>query len=185
MLKANTDIREGSEQAAAWGICQSPRDGADGTQLELYPLGQAGKGPLHACPCCIAPAQQHLPPVCDQSAAVQVPQESNSSSNSVHVPSPQQSSEADPSCTSHPPQAAPEPHYLFKCSSRKRKVMRLGSGSERRRCIMQFSLAAGSERAAGKEGEGSGQGVGQQQDPPQPDASQQHCVSTGKQHHEP
>lgn len=25
--------------------------------------------------------------------------------------------------------------------------MRLGSGSERRRCIMQFSLAAGSDRA--------------------------------------
>lgn len=24
MWKANTDIREGSEQAAAWGICQSP-----------------------------------------------------------------------------------------------------------------------------------------------------------------
>lgn len=50
MLKANTDIREGSEQAAAWGICQSPRDGAGGTQLELYPFGQAGQGPLHACP---------------------------------------------------------------------------------------------------------------------------------------
>lgn len=31
--------------------------------------------------------------------------------------------------------------------------MRLGSGSERRRCIMQFSLAAGSERAGGKERE--------------------------------
>lgn len=30
--------------------------------------------------------------------------------------------------------------------------MRLGSGSERRRCIMQFSLAAGSERARDKEG---------------------------------
>lgn len=28
-----------------------------------------------------------------------------------------------------------------------RKVMRLGSGRERRRCIMQFSLAAGSESA--------------------------------------
>lgn len=27
--------------------------------------------------------------------------------------------------------------------------MRLGSGSERRRCIMQFSLAAGSESAVG------------------------------------
>lgn len=27
--------------------------------------------------------------------------------------------------------------------------MRLGSGSERRRCIMQFSLAAGSDSAAG------------------------------------
>lgn len=37
--------------------------------------------------------------------------------------------------------------YLFRCSSRVRKVMRLGSGRERRRCIMQFSLAAGSERA--------------------------------------
>ena len=44
--------------------------------------------------------------------------------------------------------------YLFKCSSRKRKVMRLGSGRERSRCIMQFSLAAGSDRAAGHEGEG-------------------------------
>lgn len=51
--------------------------------------------------------------------------------------------------------------------------MRLGSGSERRRCIMQFSLAAGSERAGGKEGEGSRQGLLQQQDPPQPDTSQQ------------
>lgn len=43
------------------------------------------------------------------------------------------------------------PPYLFKCSSRKRKVMRLGSGRERSRCIMQFSLAAGSDRAAGGE----------------------------------
>lgn len=40
--------------------------------------------------------------------------------------------------------------YRLRCSSRVRKVMRLGSGSERRRCIMQFSLAAGSERAAGE-----------------------------------
>lgn len=63
--------------------------------------------------------------------------------------------------------------------------MRLGSGSERRRCIMQFSLAAGSERAAGKEGEGSGQGLGQQQDPPQPDASQQPVCEHWGQHHEP
>lgn len=47
-------------------------------------------------------------------------------------------------------------HYLFKCSSRKRKVMRLGSGRERSRCIMQFSLAAGSDRAVGKEGLGQG-----------------------------
>lgn len=37
--------------------------------------------------------------------------------------------------------------YRLRCSSRVRKVMRLGSGRERRRCIMQFSLAAGSERA--------------------------------------
>lgn len=44
--------------------------------------------------------------------------------------------------------------YRLRCSSRVRKVMRLGSGSERRRCIMQFSLAAGSESAAG-EGETS------------------------------
>lgn len=51
--------------------------------------------------------------------------------------------------------------------------MRLGSGSERRRCIMQFSLAAGSERAGSKEGEGSGQGLVQQQDPPWPDTSWQ------------
>lgn len=29
--------------------------------------------------------------------------------------------------------------------------MRLGSGRERSRCIMQFSLAAGSDRAAGGE----------------------------------
>lgn len=50
MWKANPNIREGSEQAAVWGICQSPRDGAGGTHLELYPLGGAGKGPLHACP---------------------------------------------------------------------------------------------------------------------------------------
>lgn len=39
--------------------------------------------------------------------------------------------------------------YRLRCSSRVRKVMRLGSGSERSRCIMQFSLAAGSESAAG------------------------------------
>lgn len=38
--------------------------------------------------------------------------------------------------------------YRLRCSSRVRKVMRLGSGRERRRCIMQFSLAAGSDRAA-------------------------------------
>lgn len=38
--------------------------------------------------------------------------------------------------------------YRLRCSSRVRKVMRLGSGRERRRCIMQFSLAAGSESAA-------------------------------------
>lgn len=38
--------------------------------------------------------------------------------------------------------------YRLRCSSRVRKVMRFGSGNERRRCIMQFSLAAGSERAA-------------------------------------
>lgn len=38
--------------------------------------------------------------------------------------------------------------YRLRCSNRVRKVMRLGSGRERRRCIMQFSLAAGSERAA-------------------------------------
>lgn len=44
--------------------------------------------------------------------------------------------------------------YLFKCSSRKRKVMRLGSGRERSRCIMQFSLAAGSDRAVGTQGAG-------------------------------
>lgn len=37
--------------------------------------------------------------------------------------------------------------YRLRCSSRVRKVMRLGSGSERRRCIMQFSLAAGSDSA--------------------------------------
>lgn len=46
---------------------------------------------------------------------------------------------------------ATRPH-LFKCSSRKRKVMRLGSGSERSRCIMQFSLAAGSDRAVERRG---------------------------------
>ena len=50
--------------------------------------------------------------------------------------------------------------YLFKCSSRKRKVMRLGSGRERSRCIMQFSLAAGSDRAAGTRGVGVGLGSG-------------------------
>lgn len=38
--------------------------------------------------------------------------------------------------------------YRLRWSSRVRKVMRFGSGKERRRCIMQFSLAAGSERAA-------------------------------------
>lgn len=47
-------------------------------------------------------------------------------------------------------------HYLFKCSSRKRKVMRLGSGRVRSRCIMQFSLAAGSDRAGGRAGEAGG-----------------------------
>ena len=41
--------------------------------------------------------------------------------------------------------------YLLRCSSRMRKVMRLGSGRDRSRCIMQFSLAAGSERAVGRE----------------------------------
>lgn len=51
-------------------------------------------------------------------------------------------------------------HYLFKCSSRNRKVMRLGSGRERSRCIMQFSLAAGSDRAAGTRGVGVGLGSG-------------------------
>lgn len=40
--------------------------------------------------------------------------------------------------------------YLLRCSSRLRKVMRLGSGRERSRCIMQFSLAAGSDRAVEK-----------------------------------
>lgn len=39
--------------------------------------------------------------------------------------------------------------YRLRCSSRVRKVMRLGSGSERSRCIMQFSFAAGSDRAGG------------------------------------
>lgn len=43
--------------------------------------------------------------------------------------------------------------YRLRCSSRVRKVMRLGSGRERRRCIMQFSLAAGSESAARRERE--------------------------------
>lgn len=37
--------------------------------------------------------------------------------------------------------------YLFRCSSRERNVMRFGSGSDRNRCIMQFSFAAGSDRA--------------------------------------
>lgn len=37
--------------------------------------------------------------------------------------------------------------YRLRCSSRVRKVIRLGSGRERRRCIIQFSLAAGSESA--------------------------------------
>lgn len=40
--------------------------------------------------------------------------------------------------------------YLLRCSSKVRKVIRLGSGRERSRCIMQFSLAAGSDRAAKK-----------------------------------
>lgn len=66
---------------------------------------------------------------------------------------------APPTCTRQPPGSRKPSPYLFKCSSRKRKVMRLGSGSERRRCIMQFSLAAGSERAGDKEGEGSGPGL--------------------------
>lgn len=60
-----------------------------------------------------------------------------------------------------PPLDWAPPHYLFKCSSRKRKVMRLGSGRERSRCIMQFSLAAGSDRAVGREGAGAGLGSGQ------------------------
>lgn len=34
----------------------------------------------------------------------------------------------------------------------------MGSGRERSRCIMQFSLAAGSDRAAGREGAGAGLG---------------------------
>lgn len=119
---------------------------------------------------CSAPARHHLPPVWDQPAAVQAPQESNSSSNSAHVPPYSKAvRQTRPAPPTHPRQ--PPSHYLFKCSSRKRKVMRLGSGSERRRCIMQFSLAAGSERAGSKEGEGSGQGLVQQQDPPWPDTS--------------
>lgn len=78
----------------------------------LEELGKDHSMPVPSC-CswpwllpCSAPAQ---PPAWDQPGAVQAPQESNSSSDSVHVPSPQQSSETDPSCTSHPSQAAPEP----------------------------------------------------------------------------
>lgn len=118
---------------------------------------------------CSAPAQNHVPPVWDQPAAVQAPQESNSSSLFVSHPHGQAAEQTRPAPPTHPRQ--PPSRYLFKCSSRKRKVMRLGSGSERRRCIMQFSLAAGSERAAGKEGEGSGRDLVQQQDPPRPDTS--------------
>lgn len=39
--------------------------------------------------------------------------------------------------------------------------MRLGSGRERSRCIMQFSLAAGSDRAVGRDGLGRGSAPGQ------------------------
>lgn len=77
-----------------------------------------------------------------------------------HSKAVRQTHPAPPACARQPPGSRKPSRYLFKCSSRKRKVMRLGSGSERRRCIMQFSLAAGSERAGDKEGEGSGQGVG-------------------------
>lgn len=61
--------------------------------------------------------------------------------------------EVGPAAGAHPgslPHPTGTVHYLFKCSSRKRKVMRLGSGRERSRCIMQFSLAAGSDRAVGR-----------------------------------
>ena len=66
-------------------------------------------------------------------------------------------------CPGLPAPPGPRPQwgpvlYLFKCSSRKRKVMRLGSGRERSRCIMQFSLAAGSDRAVGRDGAREGLG---------------------------
>jgi len=76
-----------------------------------------------------------------------------------HGKAARQTHPAPPACAAQPAGSHKPSHYLFKCSSRKRKVMRLGSGRERRRCIMQFSLAAGSERAGDKEGEGSGQGL--------------------------
>lgn len=160
--KANTNFREGSEQDAVWGLCQSPRDGAGGTHLELYPLGRAGKGPLHACPSCCC-----WPWLLSCSAPTQH-QRNQTAALTLFMSHPRGKAvrQTHPAPPTHPRQ--PLSHYLFKCSSRKRKVMRLGSGSERRRCIMQFSLAAGSERAGGKEGEGSGQGLVQQQDPPQP-----------------
>ena len=69
---------------------------------------------------CSAPAQHHLPPVWDQPAAAQAPQESDSGSNSAHVPSPGQSGETDPSCTSRlrwvaprEPQAEPLPFQVL------------------------------------------------------------------------
>lgn len=88
--------------------------------MKLYPLGKARKGPLHACPKMLllalaaallctstAPSASSLGSACSCAGTT------NSSFNSIHVPSPQQSSETNPSCLSHPSQAAPEPLLPF------------------------------------------------------------------------
>lgn len=116
MWKANTDSREGSEQAAAWEICQSPETWGKWETPGAVP---SWKGQEKTTPClpqaavaspgCCPALHQHNT-ICLQSGiSTEAPPKSNSSSNSVHVPSPRQSSETFLSCTSHPSQAAPEP----------------------------------------------------------------------------
>lgn len=137
-----------------------PREAELGSPLRLHPLEEPGEGKDHCklpksqIPPCSAPAQHHLVRDQPRPRGVEGTLGGSQQLPPCSWPTPRQSSEMDAA----PPCPALPTRYLFKCSSRKRKVMRLGSGSERRRCIMQFSLAAGSERAGGEEREGSGQG---------------------------
>lgn len=63
---------------------------------------------------CSAPAQHHLPPVWDQPAAVQAPQESNSSSNSAHVPPYSKAvRQTRPAPPTHPRQPEPLPFQVL------------------------------------------------------------------------